>query len=101
MDPADEHERACWKIKLLPKDLDCSDLEDWEGHNKVLGCSKISSDKSITDSWRNLNRSFKELARTHHPDKAGDGANKVAEYMEASDLHDLQKKAFDILGQAN
>ena len=101
MDPADEHERACWKIKLLPKDLDCSDLEDWEGHYRVLGCSKASSDEAIADRWRKLNRSFKELARTHHPDKAGDDAAKVATYMEASDRHDLQKKAMDILGQAN
>ena len=52
IDPATADEILCWTKRLLPTNLNKSDLGNPKGYYKALGCSKISSDNDIASALR-------------------------------------------------
>ena len=100
-EPAGISERLCWGLKkMLPKGEQFKDLEDSKGHYELLGCSKSSSTASIRESFKKYAAAFKDLARTHHPDKTNDEA-KLALFAEANTRYEKQKEAYEVLGTMN
>ena len=71
-------ENICWGEKCLPAELQCYDLKDPKWYYKTLVCVKNSSDKDIPSANQKVSSEFRELARTHHPDKTG-GDEKIIE----------------------
>jgi curved DNA-binding protein CbpA len=93
LNAATAEEKVCWTLNLLPKDKQCKNLEDPQGHYKIFGCSKVSSDDEIEAAYKKLHTEYKEMARVNHPDKTDDTAK-----------HDVFKKAkdeWDRVGEAH
>ena len=87
-------------MNLLPKSNKCDDLEDPEGHYKLLGCSKVSSTAGVADVFKDWVKEFREFAKTNHPDKTQD-TSKHADYERETTSMDARKETFKILGTAN
>ena len=73
-DSTGESEKVCWREKALPKEIDFHDLEYSKGHYLVIGCKKSSSDKTVASAFHLVSKDYKNIARTHHPDKTSDTA---------------------------
>ena len=56
------------------KNIYFHDLEDSKGHYLVIGCKKSSSDKTVASAFHLVSKGYKNIARTHHPDKTSDTA---------------------------
>ena len=98
-DPANKFERICWSDNQnLLNNLDYRDLEDPKGYYALLGCSKASSDEDVSRSFAQAKSAFKELARTHHPDKANGNEEMIEAFTNAKDKYEKQKLTMDVLG---
>ena len=96
MDPADPTEKTLWSEGLLPANLQCEDLEDPKGHYALLEGSKVTSDADLLANYKRLHGEFKELSRTHHPDKTSD-PKMIELFTEGKVLDDRRKIAHDVL----
>ena len=65
--PAGEHERICWnKNKVFLGTLKNADLEDSKAFYSVLGCSKVSSDACIVESFDKAKTTYHNLAKLNY-----------------------------------
>jgi DnaJ-class molecular chaperone len=100
--PAVEHKRICWnENKLFLGTLKNADLEDSKGFYSILGCSKVSSDACIVESFDKAKTAYHNHARTHYPDKSKGNKAMLAEFMEGKNVYEQQKVTFDFFGMAN
>ena len=96
-DSAGESENICWKEKALPKEIYFHYLEDLKGNYLVIGCKKRSSDEIVASEFHLVSKDYKNIARTHHPDKTSDTAMHYV-FEKAKDTYEKQKQAFGVLG---
>ena len=99
LDPAGPDEKICWSENLLSSDVQCEDLEDPDGHYKVLGCSKTSGDEAIAAAFKYHMKLYQQLARMHHPDKAPGDTKKHEIFAKAKDCYEAQKAVIEVLGR--